>query len=168
MFSLRAGTPACLTVHDAEDSTISDAMQTVFPLETCSTLDWGGIEISLSYKYDLSMMADDIAQMIVALQASPSGTFQVDWPSSGFPYHWTLKWDPSIVEIHAIARPEPGAEDLTGRESVQTRKSSFVAGWQEVLRTIVSCLEASGYKDAQIAGLASLRQAAGRSATAPA
>ncbi len=166
MFSIRAGAPACLPVHDAEDSTISDAIQTVFPLETCSTLDWGGIEMSLSYKYDLSVMADDIVQMLLAMQGSPSGTFRVDWPSTGFPYHWALKWEPSVVEIHATARPEPGAEDLTGRESVQTSKSSFVAGWQEILRTIVSCLEASGYKDAQIAGLASLRQAAGRAATA--
>ncbi|WNG19259.1 hypothetical protein [Cystobacter fuscus] len=155
-----------MAVHDAGDSTISDAMQTVFPLGACSTLDWDGIEMSLSYKYDLSLMADDIVQMLLAIQNSPSGTFQVDWPSTGLPYHWALKWDPSVVEIHAVARPEHGAEDLTGRESVQTTKSTFVAGWQEILRMIVSCIEASGYKDAQIAGLASLKQAAGRAATA--
>lgn len=143
-------------------------MQTVFKMEDCSTLDWNGIEMPLSYKYDLSIMADDIVEMVLAIENAVLGTFEVAWPSSGFPYKWAIAWNASTVKILATAMPVPGAEDLTGRESVQTSRSDFVAGWRDVLWIIFSCLEASGYKDTQLAGLKRLRLAARRPETAQA
>jgi hypothetical protein len=160
VFALQLGVPACVAARDESDSTLSDAVQTVFPLDERAFLKWNGMTLPLSYKYDISVMLEDIVEMVLAVGKTGSGLFQVDWPSSGFPYHWTVKWDASKVEVHAQPRQEPGAVDLGGHERVRVDRGSFLGAWQALLRTVLSCLEGAGYTSLQLGGLARLRTAA--------
>jgi hypothetical protein len=168
-FTLDAGRPAFVAARDESDSTVSDAMQTVFPLEERALLEWNGVAFPLGYKYDLSVMLDDIVEMVLAIREAESGSFQVDWPSSGFPYQWTIGWDTSWVEVQAHARDEPGAMNLSGRERVRVHRGSFVAAWRALLGTVLSCLEEAGYGSLQLHGLDRLRRAVspGQSASRP-
>jgi hypothetical protein len=151
-----------VAARDEADTSLSDAAQTVFPLEERALLEWNGLTLPLSYKYDISVMLEDIVEMVVAVGKTESGLFQVDWPSSGFPFHWTIKWDASEVEVHAQPRHEPGAVDLMGREWVRVERGAFLGAWQELLITVLSCLEGAGYNNLQISGWARLRTAVSR------
>lgn len=163
MFALQLGVPALVAVHDESDSTLSDAVQTVFPLDERVFLKWNGLTFSLSYKYDISLMLEDLVEMVLAVGKTGSGMFQVDWPSSGFPFHWTVRWNVSEVEIHAQPRHEPGAIDLSGHERVRVDRRAFLGAWQALLGTVLSCLEGAGYNSLQIPGLPRLRIAASTS-----
>jgi hypothetical protein len=160
VFAIKSGVPAVVAARDESDTTLNDAMQTVFPLDERAFLEWNGLTMPLSYKYDLSVMLEDIVDIVLAVERTESGLLQVDWPSSGFPFHWTIKWDASEVEVHAHPRDEPGAVDLTGRERVRVGRGIFVGAWQALLKTILSCLEGAGYTNLQISGLTRLRAAA--------
>lgn len=159
MFELRAGTPACLGAHDASDSTLSDALQTIFSIDDHATMAWHHLEFRLGYKYDIGMMLDDIITMVLAIRQNDAGLLEVDWPSSGFPYLWSIKWSATDVEIAARARDEPGAKELAGCESVRVERSPFVCAWQSILEIVFSCLLSSGYSSQQIAGLERLNAA---------
>jgi hypothetical protein len=163
VFALQLGVPAFVAARDESDSTLSDAVQTVFSLDESAFLKWNGLTLPLSYKYDISVMLEDIVEMVLAVRKTESGLFQVDWPSSGFPVHWTIKWAASEVEVHAQPRNEPGAVDLVGREQVRVDRGSFLGAWQALLRTVLSCLEGAGYNSLQISGLTRLRRAASNS-----
>jgi hypothetical protein len=160
VFALKLVMPASVAARDESDATLSDAVQTVFPLEERAFLEWNGLTMPLSYKYDISLMLEDIVEMVLVVGKTESGVFQVDWPSSGFPFRWTLRWDASEVEVHAQARHEPGAVDLTGHERLRVERGSFVGAWQALLGTVLSCREGAGYDSLQINGLSRLRMAA--------
>lgn len=151
-----------MAVRDVSDSSLSDAVQSVFPLEERARLEWNGLVFFLSYKYDVGVMVDDIVKMLQAVEEAESGLFQVDWPSSGFPYHWTVRWGTSGVEVHARPRDEPGAVSLTGRESVRVDRDAFLRAWQALLANVLAGLEGAGYDSSQIGGMAQLRAAASR------
>lgn len=159
-FALNAGRPAWVAARDDLDSNLSDAVQTVFPLEERALLEWNGVVFSLGYKYDISVMLEDIIEMVLAIGRTEAGSFQVDWPSSGFPFRWTVSWAASWVEVHAHARDEPGAVELAGRERVRVHRNSFVEAWQSLLGIVLSCLEEAGYDSFHLSGLNRLRMAA--------
>jgi hypothetical protein len=160
VFTLHLGVPAFVATREESDSTLSDAVQTVFPLDERAFLEWNGLTLPLSYKYDISVMLEDIIEMVLAVRKTESGMFQVDWPSSGFPFHWAIKWNASEVEVHAQPRHEPGAVDLVGREGVRVDRGSFLGAWRALLGTVLSCLEGAGYNNLQIGGWSRLRTAA--------
>ncbi|MDC0710856.1 hypothetical protein POL68_20445 [Stigmatella sp. ncwal1] len=160
MFALSVGNPACTTVRDPSDATMNEALQTICSLDDQAFLEWSDLKFRLGYKYDLSIMLDDIVAMVLEVDSSEAGTYELDWPSSGFPYHWTLRWNGNEMEIVARARDEPGAKDLTGREQIHIDRRGFLQEWQTLLRLILSCLENAGYGCGSLEGDTRLRQAA--------
>lgn len=105
-------------------------------------------------------MMEDIVDMVLALDKADSGELQIDWPSSGFPFHWAVRWKAGEVEVHAQARPEPGAVDLSARDRVRVPREAFVRAWRVLLSTILSSLESAGYTNLQLEGMNRLRTAA--------
>jgi len=160
VFALTSGVPALVAARDESDTTLSDAVQTIFPLDERAFLEWNGLTLPLNYKYDISLMLEDIVDMVLAIRNTAAGQLQVDWPSSGFPFHWTIKWNASEIEVHAQPRHEPGAVDLKGREWIRVDRGSFLEAWQALLRAVLSCLEAVGYNSLQINALTRMRTAA--------
>jgi hypothetical protein len=64
-----------VAARDESDSTLSDAAQTVFPLEERAFLNWNELTLPLSYKYDISLMLEDIVEMVLAVGKTGSGLF---------------------------------------------------------------------------------------------
>ncbi|MDY7228591.1 hypothetical protein [Hyalangium rubrum] len=160
MFALKAGMLVCVASRAESDGTLNEAAQTVLPLEESVLMEWNGVTLSLNYKYDISVMLEDIVELVLAVEKTGTGSYQVDWPSSGFPFRWTVKWNESEVDVRADSRDEPGAVNLTGRERVRVERGSFVGAWKALLRAVLSCLEGAGYTSQQVHGLARLRTAA--------
>lgn len=156
VFKLKIESLECRGAHDASDCTLAEAMQTVFALSDRVLLQWNDISIPLGFKYDISMMIDDVIRMLLAMAAAEAGYLRVEWPSSGFPYEWQVSWSSSEVQISASARDEPGAEKLA-RHHVSVEMGHFLLVWRNLLAHVLECLEASGYTAGQIKDLARLR-----------
>lgn len=67
-FYILAGNPRVQSIENSDDKSLSEAIETVFPLNTeYAILSWNYISIPLSYKYDISYMIDDIPNFIMCL-----------------------------------------------------------------------------------------------------
>ena len=61
-FCIQASNPRVQHKIDYEDSSLSDIIETIYPLYTeHAILTWNYISIPLSYKYDISYMIDDLS-----------------------------------------------------------------------------------------------------------
>lgn len=73
-FYIQANNPKVLKEYNAEDESIADAMETIFPLYTESAiLVWNHISIPLSYKYDISYMMDDVLDLLESFMQAKNG-----------------------------------------------------------------------------------------------
>ncbi|MEO7594939.1 MAG: hypothetical protein ABI134_27225, partial [Byssovorax sp.] len=63
-FFIQSSNPRSSSECDADDASLCDAVQTVFPMATESMIMvWSGVYIPLGYKYDVSLMVDDIIDL---------------------------------------------------------------------------------------------------------
>jgi hypothetical protein len=84
-FTIQVGNPWSHRVFDGEDNTLSDAIETIFPLETESAImNWNWICIPISYKSDLSELVEDVLSMFLAIERAPKGTWKNHWISTTF------------------------------------------------------------------------------------
>ena len=68
-FYIQASNPRFQDSINIYDESLSDAIESVFPLNTENAiLVWNYISIPLSYKYDISYMIEDILQLLDELQ----------------------------------------------------------------------------------------------------
>jgi hypothetical protein len=155
-FGIRLGHADCLRCLDESDSTLAEAIQTVFPLEGHAILEWDGLEFQLNYKYDLSMMMEDLLSLLQAVLSTNPGEREVNWPSSGFPYIWRVSWNDSTLEVVASSRDEAGAIHMPNPPVLRTTRREFLVAWQPLLRRILACLKTAGYREARIVGMALL------------
>jgi hypothetical protein len=155
-FGIELGHTECLRRLDVSDSTLAEAIQTVFPLEGHAVLEWDGLEFKLNYKYDLSMMMEDLLSLLRAVLSTSSGEQEVNWPSSGFPYIWRISWNASTLEVVASSRDEVGATHLRSPQAFRSTRREFLVAWQPLLKRILTCLETAGYREDHIAGMALL------------
>ncbi|HYO52429.1 hypothetical protein [Archangium sp.] len=155
-FGIRLGHADCLRQLDVSDSTLTEAIQTVFPLEGHAVLEWDSLEFQLNYKYDLSMMMEDLLSLLRAVLSTGPGEREVNWPSSGFPYIWHISWSDPTLEVVASSRDEAGATRLPSPPVLRTTRREFLVAWQPLLRRILTGLETAGYREEHIAGMALL------------
>jgi hypothetical protein len=164
-FVIQKSNPRHLCAHDPDDKTLSDAIQTVFPLETeCAFLVWNHIYIPIGYKYDLSMMAGDIIDLIERMLDAERGMAVICWPSNTFSSEWRATWDFNEVVINAKWNHVVGGVTplLEQRPSVSMSRLVFMAEWRGLLTTIESALSNAGYTTDQLPELLRLRGAIDR------
>ena len=155
-FRIKLGHADCLRRLDVSDSTLTEAIQTVFPLEGHAILEWDGLGFQINYKYDLSMMMEDLLSLLQAVLSTSAGEQEVDWPSSGFPYIWRIRWNASTLEVVASNRDEAGATHLPSPQTLCSTRREFLMAWQPLLSRVLTCLETAGYCEEHIAGMALL------------
>lgn len=152
-FGIKLGHAECLRRLDVSDSTLTEAIQTVFPLEGHAVLEWDGLGFQINYKYDLSMMMEDLLCLLQAVLSTSTGEQEVNWPSSGFPYIWRIRWNTSTLEVVASSRDEMGATHLPNPPTLRTTRREFLVVWQPLLRRVLTCLMTAGYREEHIAGM---------------
>lgn len=149
-FVIQSSQPHSLGVADANDVSVSDAMQTVFPLETEHALMcFNSIYVPLTYKYDLSEMIQDVFSMTESIAMQACGSCVIDWPSNTFASRWSLAWGNGIIELQSEWRSVIGSTEalLEQKSALRVEISEFLAEWRRPLEVIREALDAAGYRE---------------------
>ncbi len=161
IFCIQAAQPRLTYQYDSEDETIGEAIETVFPLLTESAiLVWKNVYIPLNYKYDLSVMCEDILKMISRLTNEKEGELRIDWPSNTFSAIWNLLWTADSLEIRSRWQSVVGGTEglLAQQEVITITKSEFIAEWKQPLKNIRFALKESGYTVKNLPGFLRLKR----------
>lgn len=76
-----------------EYGSIGELIENIFPLsEDCFYINWNNIYVSLSYKYDLSIIFEDFIYLYKFLE-SYENNLQMTFPSNTFDVLWNIKKD---------------------------------------------------------------------------
>ena len=148
-FYIELGKPENNLSSDNEDSKLSEAIYTIFPLDAeDAVLHWGDETILLSYRYDIATIIDDIIQMIFTLKNNTAGKWHVDWPSNTFAGAWDFSWSGMFLEIKTKWREEFGASDyLTKNNVIKIEKDKFLDEWKKIINIVLINLSECGYSD---------------------
>ncbi len=152
------------TVRQAERESVGDvaaAIQAIYPSDTeDAILVWNRIPIRINYKYDLSVLFDDLIAVLLNVRGSDIGQYRVYWGSDTFRAQWILTWESDRVSIRATWDSTNGSyEDLlNSRNEVTIGRAEFLAEWKALLGKIISSIQKAGIEIADQAGLRSLRE----------
>ena len=158
-FSIQASAPMASRRGDIEDTSLSDAIQTIFPLHTeLAFMCWNWGYIPLSYKCDWSEIVDDVIGMTVAIADAPTGRLEIDWPSNTFSAHWAVGWTEALVTVDAEWREVGGiaAERLNARPRLVWSRPGFLAEWRGPLVLLRNALDDAGYRSQLASRMAAL------------
>lgn len=146
-FKINTCSPKNNSCFDSEDTKLSEAIYTIFPLDTeDAILSWGDEDISLSYRYDISAIIEDIIQMVFTLKNNNEGKWYVDWSSNTFAVNWTLEWRDNSLEIDAIWREEFNATDyLKSHSTLRLEKEEFLGEWKKITDILLYNIKDCGY-----------------------
>ncbi|MEO1668687.1 MAG: hypothetical protein AAFU54_28910 [Chloroflexota bacterium] len=147
-FFIQAGEPRSTHQYDADDETLGEAIETVFPsLTESAVLVWNYIHVPIGYKYDFGIMCDDILEMLWNLLKLNEGYMSIVWPSNTFATTWSLNWQEDQLEIvSSWDTVVGGTEKLLNQQSkIDLPKSTFASEWKKPLENIFQALMESGY-----------------------
>jgi len=160
-FLIQTSNPRYTGHHDAEDQNLDEAIETSFPLETeTAFLVWHHIPITLGYKYDISVIAADLIEMLSKVLQEPIGSHEVEWPSNTFRARWKMNWNGDKLTIEADWKSVVGGLEahLNACDNLRLSKKDFVSEWKEVLKRTFEGLEKNGYETHRIVGMEDLAQ----------
>ncbi|MGC4070805.1 MAG: hypothetical protein QM784_40250 [Polyangiaceae bacterium] len=103
----------------------------------------------LSYKYDLSMMIDDVLGLVEELIARERGSREIHWPSNTFACSWWVEWAEGEVSINSEWRSVVGNVEgvLALKPKIVMKSADFIAEWKKPLERILFALTSAGYGD---------------------
>jgi hypothetical protein len=158
-FLVQASDPRPSALVSPDDSSLGEAIETIFPLSTdFALLVWNNVYIPLTYKYDISVIINDIIAMLGAVVARDEGSITVFWPSNTFCTRWALTWSATDLAITTTWESVIGGTEsmLNKMPSLNLDKNTFLLEWKPLLDKIKqSVLMASGTVDTRsmLAGL---------------
>jgi hypothetical protein len=164
-FAIQASNPRFVSEFDVNDTNLSDAIQTVFPLETeYALLVWNWVYVPLTYKYDLSLMVDDMIGLVEVMISEPSGNLTIQWPSNTFAATWRIGWDSGTTKVQAEWLCVLGDTEamLATKPNIVVQTADFIAEWRRPLEVIVSGLDAAGYNATNLPGIGRLQALVGK------
>jgi hypothetical protein len=161
-FLVQASDPRPSKLVGPNDSSLGEAIETIFPLCTeFALLVWNDVYVPLTYKYDISLMINDIIAMLGFVAARDEGSITVFWPSNTFRTRWILTWSATDLAITTTWESVIGGTEsmLNKVASLDLDKNTFLLGWKPLLYKIKeSILITSGTVDTRpmLAGLESV------------
>ena len=146
-FHINACNPKNNSCFDNKDVKLSEAIYTIFPMETeDAILFWGDEKIPLSYRYDISTIIDEIIEMIFAVKNKSSEKWDVVWSSNTFAGRWYFKLLGDSLEIDAQWREEFEASDYLENHSVlRIEREKFLKEWEKIIDILLVNLGECGY-----------------------
>src|SRR5437016_710667 len=101
-FEIQACNPKTRKPTEIRVEDLAAAIQAVFRLDSeDAILFWNWVPVRISYKYDLSVMIDDLLTLLNDLLSVPGGRRSVYWGSNTFQAEWHLVWADGRVAITA-------------------------------------------------------------------
>lgn len=145
-FALVCGHPETLVVPTPPARlSLSDAVEDVFVSSTnLLVLEWNGVSVPLSFKYDVSWVLLDAIEMVEQmLAARPPTTVAASFPSNSFQVEWEIDLaEDGGVEINAKWNAVGGnvAGLLADRSPLLTTASVFVTEWRHLFAVLVRAI----------------------------
>lgn len=136
--------PCCVAGGFADD--LGDAIQIAFPLETADArVIWCGTSLPLSYKYDVSVIMEDVIGMLEWCHGRNAGRLQVNFGSDTFNADWALQLGTDSVVVTAQWNSVVGDCEKRLNESplVMIGRSDFSDDWLRVVRRAVDGVDAA-------------------------
>jgi hypothetical protein len=164
-FAVQASNPRSLAICDHNDESLSDAIQTIFPLEAeYALIAWNWIYIPLSYKYDVSMMAEDLVELIELMLSHERGNRTIQWPSNTFAATWKVEWGNKMTMVNTEWSCVLGETEaaLSARPTILLGTDDFIAEWRRLLQVVAAALEAAGYTPERLVGMRHLQELLGK------
>ncbi len=158
-FYIQASNPRFIKSINYDDESLSDAVESVFPLNTENAmLVWNYISVPLSYKYDISYMLDDIVDLLGVLQSQKCGKKTIHWLPDTFRCDWEVSWDDGKIEIQAHWECTVGHLEkiLNEHETISLTVMDFESEWKEILYVVIRGLKNCGYDKKKIGGMENL------------
>ncbi|WP_028580708.1 hypothetical protein [Desulfogranum japonicum] len=147
-FSIQISNPSsCKNVLDFADN-LEDAIESLFYIDTeDAVMNWNGVRLPLSYKYDISVICEDIIGMLESIVDNEKGELFIEWPSNTFRTDWSLKWEGDSLDCKSSWFDVSGnIENILNCSGVITLdKTDFVSEWAGLLKKIMECLFKAGY-----------------------
>ncbi|POP45808.1 hypothetical protein CHU32_08335 [Superficieibacter electus] len=146
-FYIQLSNPRINTISVKNEVGISKFIEDLFPMETEDLMIcWNGVRFSLSYKYDIPIIFDDVIQMINNINSSQKGMLNVFWPSNTFRSDWKISWNNENIQCNTIWESVSGnVESVLNRvSSLECTKDYFIGEWIAVLRMIKKKIIKSG------------------------
>ena len=160
-FFIQASSPAVVAEVDASEDDLREAIEDVFEFETeDAILNWNGVSVVVSYKYDISVMVDDLVDMLLAVQSTSVGSLVVTWPSNTFQATWHITWDERGLACTATWNSvSGGVEDVLSKTGdINLSRGAFLAEWKAPLERVVSALRRAGYSARELPRLEQIEQ----------
>lgn len=153
MFYIQACTPISNGSFDENDIRLAEAIETIFPMRTEAVIMvWNYISISLSYKYDISYMINDIIKLLQELIEKKEGKLKINWLPDTFSCQWNIKWYNDIVEVDSqwISVVGEIVDNLNKVPTIISNKWDFINEWERVFYYVNLNLEKCGYNDKKL------------------
>ncbi len=147
-FYIQTSNPHVLSLTNAHDNSLSEAIESVFPMCTEELiLFWNHVGIPLSYKYDISYMIDDILKSLQHIQAQKSGELLIHWLPDTFRADWKMEWYGETISIYANCESLKGdlQNVLINSKEIEILKKDFISEWKMLLEILISALNKNGY-----------------------
>ncbi|MDM8550337.1 hypothetical protein QUF72_09675 [Desulfobacterales bacterium HSG2] len=147
IFLIHPGNPAWTEPENPVAEDLSEAIEAVFPMETeDAVMMWGSQAVSVSYKYDMSVIVEDVIFMLEFLRRRNSGEETVFFSSDTFNAEWLVKWGDERLFIYPTWNSVAGNKcaELNALGAMKVSVSHFVGQWAMVLEKIHEAILMSG------------------------
>ncbi len=164
-FFIQASNPIVGSDLKATEDDLREAIEDIFVMDTeDAILNWNGVPIALSYKYDISVIVDDLIEMLSVITSSSVGEHSVSWPSNTFRASWRLTWGEGLLTCAATWHSvSGGVEELLAQTgSISMPTADFLAEWRAPLERVIGGLRKAGYRPEFLAAFDQAQQIARR------
>lgn len=146
-FWIQVSNPTFLHCPAQVATDVADAIETIFPMKTeRGFIVWNHVYIPFSYKYDLSVMIDDILFMIFKLKETNQGSYKFCFGSNTFNAEWDLSWKDTNLYLSSQWN------SLGGRiinmassdcKHLESQIDVFINEYKKLIDFIVYCIQRS-------------------------
>ncbi|MBE9117232.1 hypothetical protein IQ249_15130 [Lusitaniella coriacea LEGE 07157] len=146
-FCIQVSNPVFLYSPNEIASDLAEAIQVIFPMETEKVfIVWNCIYIPLSYKYDISVIIDDILPMLSDVTNKKKGSYRVFFGSDTFNAEWNLSWYDESIYISAKWNNLAGNLvdlALSNCSKLETKIEIFLSEYKKLLQQLSIAVEKS-------------------------
>lgn len=142
-FVIQVGEPIIFPPQTKEIPNLALAIEELFPIQTEEIiLYWYWVPVRLGYKHDLSVLIDELLELLWVVLHSEQGKYKVAWDSTSFSAHWFLAWDEEQMTIEAEWHAVAGQYEafLNTRSKVKTTRLAFLQEWKGVLKRVLQAI----------------------------
>jgi hypothetical protein len=144
IFAIQASRPAVLIPTEQEVADLAAAIQVIFPMNTeDAILTWNHIPVRIGYKYDLSVLIDDLLPLLLDVITLEEGHREISGGSDTFSVEWSIDWKKDHLSVLAKWHSVAGgyADLLNSRNKIEITRDQFLREWKSILRTLIDSFD---------------------------